>query len=77
MHKLSQEICCFRLSEAGYVECDWELSDVVCGHIKGRESDQEITLFESQGVAITDVAQQISFTEKLSMREWAGLPLDA
>lgn len=33
-----------------------DLSDLVVGHIKGRQSDDEITLFESQGIAISDVA---------------------
>jgi ornithine cyclodeaminase len=33
-----------------------ELSDVVCGHVRGRNSAQDITLFESQGIAISDIA---------------------
>jgi len=33
-----------------------ELSDVVVGRIKGRESAESITLFESQGLAVSDVA---------------------
>jgi len=55
-----------------------ELSDVVCGHIKGRESDQEITLFESQGVAITDVAAA-NFVYRKAIDAGMGqdLPLDA
>jgi len=55
-----------------------ELSDVVCGHITGRESDQEITLFESQGVAITDVAAA-NFVYRKAMDAGMGqeLPLDA
>ena len=32
------------------------LSDVVTGHIAGRASDDDITLFESQGLAIEDIA---------------------
>ena len=32
------------------------LSDVVTGQVAGRRSDDDITLFESQGVAIEDVA---------------------
>ena len=32
------------------------LSDVVTGHIAGRASDGDITLFESQGLAIEDIA---------------------
>ena len=55
-----------------------ELSDVVCGHIKGREFDQEITLFESQGVAITDVAAA-NFVYRKAIDAGMGqdLPLDA
>ena len=55
-----------------------ELSDVVCGHIKGRESDQEITLFESQGVAITDIAAA-NFVYRKAVDQGMGqeLPLDA
>ena len=55
-----------------------ELSDVVCGHITGRESDQEITLFESQGVAITDVAAA-NFVYRKAIDQGMGqeLPLDA
>ena len=55
-----------------------ELSDVVCGHITGRESDQEITLFESQGVAITDVAAA-NFVYRKAIGQGMGqeLPLDA
>ncbi len=33
-----------------------ELGEVVCGKVKGRESDDEITLFESQGIALWDLA---------------------
>ena len=32
------------------------LSDIVAGRIAGRSGDEEITLFESQGVAIEDIA---------------------
>ena len=55
-----------------------ELADVVCGHITGRESDQEITLFESQGVAITDVAAA-NFVYRKAIDAGMGqeLPLDA
>ena len=55
-----------------------ELSDVVCGHITGRGSDQEITLFESQGVAITDVAAA-NFVYRKAIDQGMGqeLPLDA
>ena len=33
-----------------------ELQDVVAGRVKGRPSDQSITLFESMGVALEDIA---------------------
>ena len=33
-----------------------ELADIVAGRLAGRQSDEEITLFESQGIAIEDVA---------------------
>jgi len=33
-----------------------ELGEVVCGRVAGRESDDEITLFESQGIALWDLA---------------------
>jgi len=33
-----------------------ELAEIVCGRIKSRESDEQITLFESQGLAVEDVA---------------------
>ncbi len=33
-----------------------ELGEVICGKFKGRESDDEITLFESQGIALWDLA---------------------
>ena len=33
-----------------------ELADIVVGRASGRDSDEEITLFESQGIALEDVA---------------------
>lgn len=33
-----------------------ELGQLVCGNASGRETDEDITLFESQGIAIEDVA---------------------
>ena len=33
-----------------------ELADIVAGRASGRDSDNEITLFESQGIALEDVA---------------------
>ena len=34
----------------------YELAHIVAGFIPGRRSDDEITLFESQGIALEDVA---------------------
>ena len=33
-----------------------ELSDLVVGNVKGRQSNEEITLLESQGIALSDIA---------------------
>ena len=33
-----------------------ELSEVVVGHVKGRNSPDDVTLFESQGIAVSDIA---------------------
>jgi ornithine cyclodeaminase/alanine dehydrogenase-like protein (mu-crystallin family) len=37
-------------------EAVFELGSVVAGHVKGRRSDEEITLFASQGLALQDMA---------------------
>jgi ornithine cyclodeaminase/alanine dehydrogenase-like protein (mu-crystallin family) len=44
--------------ERGVIRWDQihELASVVVGRVHGRDNDQQITLFESQGVAISDVA---------------------
>ena len=44
--------------ERGRVRWDQihDLASVVAGRVSGRENDEEITLFESQGIAISDVA---------------------
>lgn len=44
--------------ERGMIHWDQvrELSDVVAGHIPGRQSAEDLTLFESQGLAIEDMA---------------------
>jgi ornithine cyclodeaminase/alanine dehydrogenase len=44
------------------------LSDVVAGTIKGRTSDDDITLFESQGLAIEDIAVGIRVYEMAKER---------
>jgi len=33
-----------------------ELADVVVGHITNRTSPEDVTLFESQGIAVSDIA---------------------
>ncbi len=33
-----------------------ELADIICAHSKGREFDEEITIFDSTGLSIQDVA---------------------
>jgi len=55
-----------------------DLSSVVAGHIKGRESDEEITLFESQGIAISDVAAA-NFVYRKALESSAGtqLPMES
>ena len=44
--------------ERGIVRWDQvhELASVVAGRVPGRTSDQDITLFESQGIAVSDIA---------------------
>ena len=44
--------------ERGVIRWDQihELAAVVVGHVQGRTSNEQITLFESQGIAISDVA---------------------
>lgn len=45
---------------AGVQDLDWRrvraLADVVCGNAPGRASSEEVTLFESQGLGLEDVA---------------------
>ncbi|MDA0233207.1 MAG: ornithine cyclodeaminase family protein [Chloroflexi bacterium] len=55
-----------------------DLSDLVAGHIKGRLSDEEITLFESQGIAISDVAAA-NFVYRKAVEAGMGqeLPLES
>jgi alanine dehydrogenase len=45
-------------TERGWLDWDQlpELSAIVAGHARGRQSDAEITLFESQGLGLQDVA---------------------
>ena len=50
------------------------LGAVVAGLVKGRTSDDDITLFKSLGVAIEDVALAIRAYEK-AFAEGIGVPL--
>ena len=51
-----------------------ELSDLVVGHLKGRESDEEITLLESQGIALSDIAAA-NFVYQRAKEQGLGLEL--
>lgn len=51
-----------------------ELRDVVAGNIKARPSPQAITLFESQGIALEDIAAAWSIYE-LAKQRGMGTPL--
>ena len=54
-----------------------ELSDVVGGKITGRPSDNSITLFESQGVAISDIAAAAHvYAEAKKMGLGSEIPMD-
>nr|MBA2616714.1 ornithine cyclodeaminase family protein [Rubrobacter sp.] len=37
-------------------EAVYELGQVIAGHVPGRESPEDITLFASQGLALEDLA---------------------
>ncbi len=52
-----------------------ELGDVVSGKIPGRTSDTQITLFESQGLAIQDVATAMKIYE-LAREQGLGQEID-
>ena len=51
-----------------------ELADVVVGHVKGRESVEDITLFESQGIAVSDVAAA-AYCYKKAREQGIGIEL--
>ena len=54
------------------------LSDLVAGHILGRESDKEITLFESQGIAISDIAAaNFVYKKAIELGQGTDLPIDS
>ena len=52
----------------------WELGQVVAGQVPGRNSAEEITLFESQGIALEDVAAAAHVYQR-AQAEGAGDPL--
>ena len=45
-----------------------EIGDILIGKIKGRESDSEITMFKSLGLAIEDVAAAYHVYKKAKER---------
>lgn len=51
-----------------------ELGDVVAGHIRGRKVPQDITLFESQGIAVSDVAAA-NYVYRKAVQQGLGTPL--
>lgn len=55
-----------------------ELADVVVGHITARKSPDDITLFESQGIAVSDIAAA-AYIYKKAVEQGVGvaLPLDS
>lgn len=61
-------------AEAFYWEDARELGLVVIGDFPGREDDSEITLFESHGIALEDVALAARIYEK-ALETGAGEPL--
>ncbi len=55
-----------------------DLSDLVAGHILGRESEEEITLFESQGIAISDIAAaNFVYKKAIELGQGTDLPIDS
>lgn len=58
-------------AEAFYWEDARELGLVVLGEFPGREDDNEITLFESQGIALEDVALAVRIYEQ-ALKTGAG-----
>jgi len=51
-----------------------ELGDVICGRRKGRESEDEVIIFDSTGTGLQDVAAAIAAYER-ALTEKAGIPL--
>jgi ornithine cyclodeaminase/alanine dehydrogenase-like protein (mu-crystallin family) len=51
-----------------------ELGEIVAGNKPGRESDEEITIFDSTGMALQDVAAAAILYEKAE-RQGAGIRL--
>ncbi len=56
--------------ERGWLDWDLlpELGEVVAGHIPGRRSDDDITIFESQGLGLQDVAVAAHIYERARER---------
>jgi ornithine cyclodeaminase/alanine dehydrogenase-like protein (mu-crystallin family) len=53
-----------------------ELGDVIAGRVAGRTSDQQITLFESQGVALEDIAVAARLNE-MAREQGIGMQVPA
>jgi ornithine cyclodeaminase/alanine dehydrogenase-like protein (mu-crystallin family) len=53
-------------AERGWLDWDQvpELSSIIAGQTRGRQSDSEITIFESQGLGLQDVATAALVYEK-------------
>ncbi|MDD4955954.1 MAG: alanine dehydrogenase [Candidatus Omnitrophica bacterium] len=52
-----------------------ELGEIICGKIKGRVNNSEITVFDSTGLAIQDLAVA-SLAYRLALRKKAGISFD-
>lgn len=52
-----------------------ELAQVVAGQVPGRLSPDEVTLFESQGIALEDVALAHRILQRARAQTWPQLPL--
>ncbi len=49
-----------------------EIGDILLDKVKGRESDEDITLFKSLGLAVEDIAAAYHIYQKLSEQDDAG-----
>ncbi len=65
-----------RALERGYVSWDKviQLDSVISGSVQGRKSNRDITLFESQGIALEDLAVS-EFVYKRAIQNNIGLQI--